>query len=200
MKEERSLLIDDFKKCADFHGHVCPGLAIGYQAAKAGIAWLEENRAIDEEVVAIVETNACGVDAVQVLTGCTFGKGNFIHKDHGKQVFTFISRESGKGVRIAMKPGVIEVGKRHQELLRKVMEGSATEEERKAFWAIHRKESQEILAKPAEALFTIKAVDIAIPPKATIESSIPCNRCGEPTMASKLVDQDGHKVCKDCLA
>jgi formylmethanofuran dehydrogenase subunit E len=92
-----TLTSDDFKQCADFHGHVCPGLAIGYQAAKAGIAWLEEHRAMDEEVVAIVETNACGVDAVQVLTGCTFGKGNFIHKDHGKQVFTFMSRESGKG-------------------------------------------------------------------------------------------------------
>jgi formylmethanofuran dehydrogenase subunit E len=175
-------------------------LAIGYHAAKAGIAWLEENRAMDEEIVAIVETNACGVDAVQVLTGCTFGKGNFIYKDHGKQVFTFISRRSGRGVRIAMKPGVIELDERHQELLRKVMDESATEEELKEFWVIHRQKSQEILAKPAEELFTMRAVDMTAPPKARIEPSIPCSRCGEPAMQSKLVDQDGHKVCKDCLA
>jgi formylmethanofuran dehydrogenase subunit E len=191
---------DDFQKCADFHGHVCPGLAIGYQASKAGIAWLAENRATDEEIVAIAETNACGVDAVQVLTGCTFGKGNFIHKDHGKQVFTFISRKSGRGVRIAMKPGVIELGKRHQELLRKVMDESATEEELEEFWVIHRQKSLKILEKPAKELFMIKAVDITAPPKARIEASIPCNRCGEPTMTSKLADQDGYKVCKDCLA
>jgi formylmethanofuran dehydrogenase subunit E len=200
MKEEEPLLFDEFQKCADFHGHVCPALAIGYQAAKAGIAWLEEHRAIDEEVVAVVETNACGVDAAQVLTGCTFGKGNVIFKDHGKQVFTFISRKSGRGVRIAMKPGVIELGKRHQELLGKVMAESATEEELEEFWAMHRQKSQEILAKPAEALFQIRAVDIPIPPKARIEPSIPCNRCGELTMQSKLVDQDGQKVCRDCLA
>ena len=191
---------DDFKKCADFHGHICPGLVIGYQAAKVGIAWLEEHRATDEEVVAIVETNACGVDAVQVLTGCTFGKGNFIHKDHGKQVFTFISRKSGNGVRIAMKPGVIELGKRHQELLGKVMDESATEEELEEFWVMHRRKSLEMLEKPVEELFTIKAVDTTAPPKARIETSIPCGRCGEPTMASKLTDQDGNKVCKDCLA
>ena len=191
---------DDFKKCADFHGHICPGLAIGYQAAKAGIAWLEENRASDEELVAIVETDACGADAVQVLTGCTFGKGNFIYKDYGKQAFTFISRKTGKGVRISMKPGAIRLDKRHQELLGKVMAGSATEEELKEFWALHRQQSQEILAKPAEELFTIRAVDIALPPKARIESSIPCARCGEPTMASKLAVQDGQKVCQDCLA
>jgi len=24
----------EFKKCADFHGHVCLGLSIGYRAAK----------------------------------------------------------------------------------------------------------------------------------------------------------------------
>jgi formylmethanofuran dehydrogenase subunit E len=200
MKGETSFVSDDFKKCADFHGHVCPGLAIGYQAAKAGIAWLEENRASDEEIVAIVETDACGVDAVQVLTGCTFGKGNFIHKDHGKQAFTFISRKSGKGVRIAMRPGVIELGKRHRELLEKVMNESATEEELKEFWTVHRQNSQDILAKPAKELFTIEAVDIALPPKAKIESSIPCGICGEPTMVSKLVDQDAQKVCKGCLA
>jgi len=198
--QRATLTSDDFKKCADFHGHICPGLAIGYQAATAAMAWLEEHRAGDEEVVAIVETDACGVDAVQVLTGCTFGKGNFIYKDHGKQVFTFISRKSGEGVRIAMKPGVIELDKRHQELLGKVMAESATEEEREEFWVIHRKKSLEILEKPAEALFTIRAVDIALPPKARIESSIPCRLCGEPTMASKLADQDGHKVCKDCFA
>jgi formylmethanofuran dehydrogenase subunit E len=198
--QEDTLTSDDFKKCADFHGHVCPGLAIGYQAAKAGIMWLAENRAQDEEVVAIVETDACGVDAVQVLTGCTFGKGNFIHKDRGKQVFTFISRRSGKGVRIAMKPGVIGLDERHQELLEKVMNESATEEELKEFWTVHQQKSQEILARPAEELFTIQAVDIALPPKARIESSIPCGICGEPTMASKLVNQDGHQVCQDCLA
>lgn len=195
-----TLTSDDFKKCADFHGHVCPGLAIGYQAAKAGIAWLSENRASDEEIVAIVETDACGADAVQVLTGCTFGKGNFIYKDHGKQAFTFISRKSGRGVRIAMKPGVIGLDEKHRELLSKVMDGSATEEKLEEFWTVHRQKSQEILARPAEELFTIRVVDIAFPPKARIESSIPCACCGEPTMASKLVDQDDQRVCKDCLA
>ncbi|HET6488996.1 MAG TPA: formylmethanofuran dehydrogenase subunit E family protein [Syntrophales bacterium] len=65
---------EDFAKCADFHGHVCPGLAIGYRAAKAAMAWLGERRAPDEEVVVIAETDACGCDAIQVLTGCAFGR------------------------------------------------------------------------------------------------------------------------------
>ena len=99
-----------------------------------------------------------------------------------------------------MKPGGFELGERHQELLGKVMDGSATEEELEEFRVIHQRRSQEILEKPAEELFTIRAVDMPVPPRARIESSIPCGICGEPTMASKLVDQDGQKACKECLS
>ena len=54
-----------------FHGHFCPGLTIGFRAALIGMRKLGVQRAYDEELVAIAETDACGVDAVQVLTGCT---------------------------------------------------------------------------------------------------------------------------------
>ena len=124
------LMTDDFKKCIDFHGHICGGLVFGYKAAKAALEWLEENRAQDEELVAIVENDACGVDAVQVLTGCTFGKGNFIYKDYGKLAFTFFSRKTGQGVRISPKfrpnPSMSEEQK---ELFEKQRNNIATQEE-----------------------------------------------------------------------
>ena len=28
---------EDFQRCADFHGHICPGLSIGYKATKAAM-------------------------------------------------------------------------------------------------------------------------------------------------------------------
>ena len=71
----------EWKKSVDFNGHVCPGFAIGFKAAQAGMDWLKEHRASDEEIVAIVETNACRTDAIQVMTGCTFGNGNFFHRN-----------------------------------------------------------------------------------------------------------------------
>ena len=41
------------------------------------------------------------------MTGCTFGKGNFIFKDYGKQVYTFIRRSDGEAIRISIdwEPG-----------------------------------------------------------------------------------------------
>lgn len=199
MTAEDILSSEDFKKCADFHGHICPGLAIGYRAAMAALDWLEENRAMDEEMVATVETDACGTDAVQVLTGCTLGKGNLILKYYGKHVYTVVSRNSGEGVRVALKAGVLELSERHQELVRKLSGGDATQEDRKEFWELHHKKSHDILGGSLKDLFTIKAAHIAIPPKAMIEPSKMCERCGEPTMVSKLSEIDGHYVCKDCL-
>jgi formylmethanofuran dehydrogenase subunit E len=83
-------------ECIRFHGHLCPGLVIGYKAARAALDGLKVERAEDEELFAIVETDACGADAIQVLTGCTFGKGNFIFRDLGKHAFTVGSRKSGR--------------------------------------------------------------------------------------------------------
>jgi formylmethanofuran dehydrogenase subunit E len=198
MKAEDILAKDDFKKCVDFHGHLCPGLSMGYRAALAGMEWLQANRAADEEVVAVVETDACGADAVQVITGCTFGKGNFIYKDHGKMAFTFLKRESGEGVRIVLKLDTIPENKHHKNLIKKMQTGTASESERAEFKKLHQKRSFEILEMPIENLFNLKDVQMELPPKAKIEPSNPCGRCGEPVMASKLTDVNGLMICRGC--
>jgi formylmethanofuran dehydrogenase subunit E len=187
-----------FQRCADFHGHVCPGLAIGFRAAVAALEWLRENRAEDEELVAVVETDACGVDAFQVLTGCTFGKGNLIHRDYGKQAFTLMGRRSGKGLRMALRDGALWLDDEHRALLRRIQQGDATEEEREAFWARHRLKSEEVLGMPFEALFSARPVDVELPPKALVEPSVICQVCGEPTMPSKMVEQGDKRLCRGC--
>ncbi len=191
---------DLFQKCIDFHGHLCPGLALGFQASMAGMAFLSETRALDEEIVAIVETDACCCDAIQVITGCTFGKGNFIYNDYGKTAFTFFSRQSGKGVRIAKKhePQAL-LSPRHQELLGKIMSNEATEAEQNEFRARHEARAMDIMEQDPETMFNITGVTIPPPSMAKIEPSVQCDQCKEPTMASKLVQKDGRSLCRGCL-
>ena len=159
---------------------------------------LEEKRSVDEELVAIVENNACGTDAVQVLTGCTFGKGNFIFKDYGKHAFTFMGRNSGKGVRVTMNPGGFKQDNRHQELMAKIREGKAIPSEQQEFQKLHRQKAIDVLDMPAEKLFTIKWIDKEPPSKAKVEPSIMCDKCGEPTMASKLEKVGEKRFCQEC--
>lgn len=201
MSVEAITASDRWKKAVDFHGHICPGLSIGYKAAEVALERLEESRAPDEEIVAILETNACSADAVQVLTGCTFGKGNLIHHDYGKQAFTFVSRRSGEGVRVALKHGVLQLSDRHRELIDRVRSEAATDEERDEFWEHHRQKSMELLEMPPDELFAVEPEHVDLPPKAVIEPSEPCDLCGEETMPSKLESvEGGRRLCSRCIA
>ena len=65
-----------YEEIIQFHGHECPGLAMGYRMVTAAMNELDSIRAVDEEIVAIVENDACGVDALQCVTGCTYPSRN----------------------------------------------------------------------------------------------------------------------------
>ncbi len=190
---------EKWQRCAAFHGHVCPGLALGYAASCLAMEKLREtDRAEDEQLVAVVENDACFADAVQVLTGCTFGKGNFFHKDHGKIALTLFSRRSGRGVRVALKGDVLAQNPEHVELLRKMMSGQADEAERVRFQEIHTQRAQEILNTDPEDLFQAAAVNGPTPERARMEPSKPCSRCGEPAMPSKMVAGPSGSLCRGC--
>ena len=147
-----------------FHGHWCPGLAIGIRAAEWALN--EMGRSGDEEIVTVTETDMCGVDAIQFLLSCTFGKGNLIYRDHGKHVVILLERHSGRGIRISLKAGAIERNERHQKLLDKVRGETATAGERDEFRALHLQKAMDLLNRPLEDLFTIREIDMRLPPKA----------------------------------
>jgi len=64
-----------FKKCEVFHGHICPGLAIGYRAATAAMAWLQgmhkTNRALKTiEVPQLLDLSVSVYPAGNVAHNC----------------------------------------------------------------------------------------------------------------------------------
>lgn len=184
---------DEFKKAAMFHGHICPGLAMGYRVAK----YVKEHyeRSEDEELVAIVENRSCSVDAVQALLGCTYGKGNLIAKDFGKQAFTFYSRDQGKALRIYFKGDVFAGMDR---LRQKYSQGELGQKERAEFEALREQVIQKILNAPEEELLSVKEVDIPAPEKARIYPSLKCQQCGEAFMEILGRTAGGKVVCKAC--
>ena len=93
-----------WEKCVDFHGHSCGGLRIGYAAAEYAMKMLNIGFSDNEQVVCISENDACGVDAIQVMLGCSIGKGNLLFHMTGKQAFSFYNRATGQSVRLVLKP------------------------------------------------------------------------------------------------
>lgn len=186
-------------RIVEFHGHMCPGLAMGIRAAEVALAEVGPH-AGDEEVVAIVETDMCGVDAVQYLTGCTFGKGNLIHRDYGKTAFTFLRRSDGRAVRMSMRPGGIGAdGTERSELRARISSGEATSEDRERLSILHREHSESLLRRPLEELYDVREVDVSLPPLARVFTSVVCAGCGEPTMETRVRRLSGEQLCQPCF-
>mgnify|MGYP006159615655 FL=1 len=153
----------------------------------------------DEEVVAVVETDMCGVDAIQFLTGCTFGKGNLIHRDYGKNAFSFFRRSDGRAVRIVARPDAWQRDPEHQALFAKVRSKEATDAERARFQELHVSQSHKVLALDPDILYDFEVIDAAPPRKARIHTSITCAECGEAAMETRIRRLDGQDLCQPCF-
>ncbi len=172
---------------ADFHGHLCPGLAIGYRATMAALERLGTARARDEELLVVVENDSCSVDAVQFLAGATFGKGNLYFRDWGKQVFTFARREGGRPLRVSLRWEFISAA-----------DDAAADQAGGDENELRQLRTERILSADTEELFDIREVELDLPEKAHIRRSVPCDECGEPVMETRLEESGGRRLCPAC--
>ncbi len=163
-----------WEKAAAFHGHECPGLAIGVKACEAATKVMGIGTSKDEEVVCVAENDSCSVDAIQALLSCTVGKGNLLYRGTGKQAFSFFERKSGKKLRVCMKPN-----------LNKGMD--------RAQW------KEYLLNAPVEEIFAFSEPKYSLPEQARIFNTLVCEVCGEGAPEPKMHLQDGKTVCEDCF-
>lgn len=160
-----------WQKCVAFHGHECGGLIIGFKAALYAIDLLGIEFSPDEQLVCITENDACGVDAIQVILGCSAGKGNLIFHLKGKQAYSFYNRATGQSVRLVLRETTIKPGVGKLEYMREM---------------------------PPDQLFDVKEVKESVPERARIFNSFPCSVCGEITAEPMLRSSLGQRICPDC--
>jgi len=187
-----------FEDCIRFHGHSCPGIASGYRAATAAMEALGVTRPEDEDLVAICETDACGVDAIQVIAGTTAGKGNLVIHDHGKHAFTFYNRKDGKAVRITFNRNEAAENGDFMALRAKVFSGKASKKEEEEFHGLMHKATVDLLHAPADTLMKIEKIKMDAPKKARIFKSVTCEECGESVADAKTKMVKGKVLCIPC--
>ena len=161
-----------WQDCVAFHGHECGGLTIGYKASLYATQLLGLEFSADEQVVCIAENDACGIDGIQVMLGCSIGKGNLLFHMRGKSAYSFYNRKTGKSVRLVLKPKP---------------EGMT----REASFAYYQ------ACKPEE-MFDVKKTTISLPEKARLFDSYTCDCCGETTGANWIRLAGDKKLCLDC--
>lgn len=161
-----------WKKCAEFHGHECGGLTIGFKAALYAIELLDLPFSRDEQVVCITENDACGIDAIQVILGCSAGKGNLIFHMMGKNAYSFYNRTTGKSVRLVLKPRPADITKANSFAYYQALE--------------------------PKDMFDIKETTLPLPDKALLFNTIECDCCHESVTENYIRLQEGKKLCLDC--
>lgn len=185
-------------RVVSFHGHRCPGLAIGIRAAEYASREFPETPAAD--LVCVTETDMCGVDAIQFLTGCTFGKGNLIHRDYGKMAFSFFDRGSDRGIRLMLNDYRQDGGLEEMSgLMAKSIEGTLSREEQQRLELLRRESQTRIMELPLETLFTKQTVDGTRPRPARIMQSLTCSACNEKTMETRTRRLAGRTYCIPCF-
>ncbi|MDR0337718.1 MAG: FmdE family protein [Planctomycetaceae bacterium] len=175
-----------------FHGHHCPGLTFGMRIGD----WVlqEFGHATDEEIVTVVETDMCAVDAIQYLVGCTFGKGNLVFLDYGKNAYSFFRRSDGKSCRLVTRGNLLQDLREQQNNLH-ANDNTGREQ-------IRQQMINRILQTNFEEIFSIGSVQVAMPETARIHASKRCDSCGELVMETRLLNDPiltaGKNLCIPC--
>ncbi len=188
-------------KAKEFHGHVCPFLALGIRASAIALKHLKatkagESESIEEELLAIVECNNCFADGVQIATGCTFGNNSLIYLDLGKNAVTLVRRGEWTGVRVYVDAENVSkyFPEEANQLFEKVVvrrEGS--DEDRRRLSRMWEEIGIKML-ELHEGEFKVETVDVEKIEQAPIFRSVRCKKCGELVMASRLRDS----MCYSC--
>jgi formylmethanofuran dehydrogenase subunit E len=182
----------DFADALAFHGHLCLDIAVGYRVARAALAAMAPLVDDPKALVATVGNDTCAVDAIQALTGCTFGKRNLVPRLTGKPVYVWQHARTGAGVRIYVHfwerfDTDADYGD-FRARMRAFRDGRLAPEQAAAFEADHQALIDRILTMPEAELFTLKRITAPPPPKSGGFEALPCAACGEHVKVGMLVD------------
>ena len=195
-------------KAAEIHGHFCPGVAVGVMAALYGLRSLGvETQVFDgimEDLLAIVELNACFVDGIQAVSGCTLGNNALIYRDLGRMAVTFTRRGLGKGFRVRLRADFKDLVNRlapeFYPLMEKViMQRKGGAEDMDAFREQGRRAAFGLIELDFTDIFRTQWVSPQLPDYAPISPLVTCPRCNEAVLATKTVTRgETGGMCLAC--
>lgn len=181
----------------NFHGHLCPGTATGYRAALVALKILNEGKPLGDQYVVIIENDVCGLDGIQIVTGCTVGNDGIIIENGGKQVFRFLHKKTGCGIRVSLKQplwGCNDPIILHE----KVKIGTATPEERQEFFRLRLERGEHLLKYNDDDLFNVTEIFEKVAGKPRLFPFVTCRRCQEEVMLPWATKEGEHYVCSSC--
>ncbi len=172
------------REAVTFHGHLCPGQVLGVRMALAGCRELgfENPRQAGKRLVVFVEIDRCAADAIEALTGVSFGKRTLKHVDFGKAAATFVDTVTGEAVRVVARDDARQLA------------GLMVPEQRDA-----RRAQTEAYRTMSEARL-LRIVRVTVDPDRLERRRVrvACGQCGEGVNYAREVRRGGRTLCRAC--
>ncbi|NHZ87401.1 MAG: tRNA CCA-pyrophosphorylase [Planctomycetia bacterium] len=184
-----------------FHGHKCPAMPMGLRAGAAALEALNVNRTGDSALLAILDLGeehcaTCFADGVQVITGCTLGKGNIKKTHKGKWAVTLIDKKNQKAVRVSPTAEAMLSNKKtsfFKDYREKGVPPTQVPDE------VVQPLVQKVMGAPKEKILKIsKVIDFKHQDPPHSFASFVCEDCGEMTVEGYGRVKGDKKVCQDC--
>lgn len=176
-----------WEQVTDFHGHSCPGVALGFRVAQIASRELGLRPSPEAQVLVKAETASCALDAFQILNHATMGKRTLKLQEHGKHVYHFQYSGTEEIIRIAIRSSVIQKMTESQENL------SPRQKQNKSLELL-----QLILSMSEEDFCTIKRLPGSLSETTASSAWTVCSRCQEPVKSEFTREEGSEILCLDC--
>jgi formylmethanofuran dehydrogenase subunit E len=198
--EDRKMLVNiTLKRVADFHGHICPDLALGGKFCEFAQNLLEEGKVANPGFSIISENTTSALDAIQVLLGATVGNQRLMVMDYGKHNYTLYSRYHNRGWRLKLKAQYYNDEEAYHDLEEKILNNQALFDDVIRFQQCMDTRVRQIMESPPEDLFTIEEIAAESRPKESVSIYLTCAVCGEQVLASRSIESRGKIFCVPCF-
>jgi len=183
------------------HGHKCSPMPLGLRAGAAAMNRLGVERSRDKQLLALVELGDdhcghCFADGVQMVTGCTFGKGNIKKLGYGKFGLTLVDQTTGRAVRVVPQAEAQVKTKRTPFFHQFCVQGEPASA---LPGDVVDPQIDRVLHAPEDELLTVSDVfDYAVSAENENFHSFVCDRCGELVVEPYGRVVGTHKVCIPC--
>lgn len=97
-----------WEQVIDFHGHTCPGIALGYRVAIIAQKELGLRPAPDSELLVKASTHSCALDAFQIINKATVGRGALIIEETHEHIYQFYFTGTQAVLKITLNPSLID--------------------------------------------------------------------------------------------
>lgn len=198
--EDRKMLVNlSLKRVADFHGHICPELALGGKFCEFVQTLLAKETIVNPDLSIISENTTSALDAIQVLLGVTIGNQRLMVMDYGKHNYTLFCRHHDRGWKLKLKARYYGDEETYHGLEDKITNNQALLEDVVRFQQLLDSRVRLILELPPEELFAIEEVDANSRPQKSTGVYLTCTVCGEKVLASRSVESRETIFCLPCF-